>query len=620
MVVFLMIPGAVLAQEAASLPGSREILELRSDDARCPDGYRCFIAGRSASYEQMLERVNSDIEDASSHITLAQFEAANPCRLIYHRTDGAWRRNGSCPTQNRTSAPVSWSRFCSAGTCRRWTIATVDAGHPTIYRVPASRQLTPGERAEEMVRMLDSSEIEETVPAPAQLGAELTELAELMGETQPPTYRQTQSVIRSMGQTLTRASDAVASDEVRQHPIRQPVSAQATSAPEETPAASAEAVDQSHTASVDESTSSPVFSVLLLLLFGLMLGGGILAHLYRKAKIERDAARKEVKRLELKLQHVEHDNSLRVAWRDADMPGEPTPAHIVQMARSHATIVRAMSREDGWSPAYGDIHEHLGEVLAEVGAARVVQRVLQEALPSGTDIHSATALSKELTDLKRSARQIQELREKNQSLAIAHDLIYEAAQTSAQRCEALEAEMRAMKLAKPADEDMAEANELLAISRTAWMHFETVLDIFDQYDLVQIDGRVRSFGKKSHEVDQILSAIYGALMVLQRDITELRDKAFVGSTGRDIATIAISDPLLSESSPPLDDARIEEGELPRELSRISTSPFSLVDENARTVIRAASGIGKPRNGQLSKFPETIRPGPGSGDGWSDDEP
>lgn len=208
----LLFPMITMAQEAGPrLPGAGRILELRSDDARCPEGYRCFLAGQGGSYGEMLDRVNGDIEDPSRQISIEQFDAANPCRFIYRRSDGRMMRNGTCPDLNGTDERVTWSDFCSEHSCRRWILATTSERGATVYRVPAERVLTPGERAEEMVRELDSTEIRETVPAPAEFGDQLTELADLMEAPQPPTYLQTRDAIRSMGRALRRASEASAS-------------------------------------------------------------------------------------------------------------------------------------------------------------------------------------------------------------------------------------------------------------------------------------------------------------------------------------------------------------------------------------------------------------------------
>lgn len=217
-----LLPIRALAQDMV-LPGPGEIRELRSDDSRCPEGYRCFVVGsyvRGAqlSPDTLLERVNRDIEDASRHISMAQFEAANPCTVLYvrgHSGEQRFAKNGVCESYNHSRERVTYSEFCSgASRCGRWLVAS-SPRYQTVYRVPAERHLTPSERAEEMVSTLDGTNVSEsgTVPAPAQLGQWLTEFHDLMDEDQPPTYEEARNVIGAIGRTLTRASGETVSED-----------------------------------------------------------------------------------------------------------------------------------------------------------------------------------------------------------------------------------------------------------------------------------------------------------------------------------------------------------------------------------------------------------------------
>lgn len=193
----------MLASAQDDVPGLREIRELRSDDSRCPEGYRCFVAGPSASFEMMLARVNARIEDPAQHVNYEQFVDANPCGVIFHRDDGAMRHNGVCE-YNHTRERVVEADFCEGHRCQRWIMAS-SPGHLNVYRVPAARVLTPSERAEAMVRTLDGIDpVTHTVPAPAELGGMLTELAGLMEETQPPSHDLEHQVVVAMGRALTR--------------------------------------------------------------------------------------------------------------------------------------------------------------------------------------------------------------------------------------------------------------------------------------------------------------------------------------------------------------------------------------------------------------------------------
>lgn len=664
----MMVPMAAMAQDA-SLPGRGEVLELRADDARCPEGFRCFIAGRGASYEQMLERVNGGLEDASLHVSVAQFEAANPCRLIYRRPSGAMSRNGSCPSQNGTSTPVTWSSFCSLGSCARWTIATSDLGRPTVYRVPASRQLTPGERAEEMVRELDSGDIGETVPAPAELGGQLTELADLMGEAQPPTYQQTQAVIRSMGRTLTRASDA-STTSINQTDLAasEALSAEETPAiagtdlQNEIPGSQAETQGDTNTATADLSMSSPVLIVIYFLLIGLMLLVGALGYRLHTAYKKLHSKQVEIDRLRHKLETVDHDNGIRVAWNDAGMPAgstEDTVALIKEMARSHTTIARATRDTEAWSPAYGDIHEELNGVLEEVGNARFIKQAIKDVLP-GTDTDSPEkvrkAISRELLQVKDKSRESRALHKRNEvlseekaaaeaeaeqlrgrvadleeterALSEGLELVREEAARKAQRIVALEKEREELEANPVILSDTPSTSDyegMLELARSSKLHFEGVLDIFNQKGVLLEGGQVKIFGMKSHVVSQMLTALYGALMSLEGDLRQLHDRAFVGSTGKDIAAAASPGFYApSKSSAPVEIIDLADGddELTREvdnptapLERVETAPFSRIDTGSGTVIRTKSGIGKSNGkSESSKYHKTLpAPGPVEGE-------
>jgi hypothetical protein len=225
----------VIAAAQDEIPGTHEIMELRSDDGRCPEGYRCFIAGSLASYEQMLNRVNGHSDDESRQVTFSQFADANPCRVIFHRADGERRLNGTC-SFNQSSEPVTERDFCAGHTCERWIMASAPR-HVTIYRVPAVRRLTPSERAEEIVQRMDAVDpVTNTVPAPAEFGAMLTEAAELMDAPQPPSHAQMREVVLSMGRALARTPQAVAATAPAATTPSHAVATETASADEPTPA------------------------------------------------------------------------------------------------------------------------------------------------------------------------------------------------------------------------------------------------------------------------------------------------------------------------------------------------------------------------------------------------
>lgn len=132
---------------------------------------------------------------------MEQLDAANECGIMYVRGTGDARvfgANGTC-SRNGTTERVTFESFCGESrVCARWPYAN------RVYHVPSVRILTPGERAEEMAREISGDESTETVPAPAAMGAQLTELAGLMESSQPPTTAQVRGVIMAMGDALTR--------------------------------------------------------------------------------------------------------------------------------------------------------------------------------------------------------------------------------------------------------------------------------------------------------------------------------------------------------------------------------------------------------------------------------
>ncbi|GEM_PF-6445461 len=204
-VLFLVLMSAKVSAQDLPMPGRGEILELRRDDPRASEGYRSFIFGSWVSgmggLDTVLGRVNADLEDGSL-VTMEQLDAANPCVVIYHREGHGPGHNGSCDTNPR-SERVSYASFCGGDrSCARWPMAH------RVYRIPSRARLTPGERAEEMLRNVDTAPVTTTVPAPAELGGQLTELSDLMSEEQPPTYEQVRGVIGAFGRALVRASEA----------------------------------------------------------------------------------------------------------------------------------------------------------------------------------------------------------------------------------------------------------------------------------------------------------------------------------------------------------------------------------------------------------------------------
>jgi hypothetical protein len=217
-VCILVLGSTTASAQDQPMPGRGEILELERDDPRNTEGYRSFIFGSWTSgmggLGEILDRVNADLE-GDSRVTWEQLDAANPCIIIYRRDGHRFGHNGSCDT-NSTAERVSYASYCEGdSSCARWPMAN------RVYRIPARPRLTPGERAEEMVRTLDETTVTETVPAPAELGGWLTELSDTMGEEQPPTYDQVRNVIAAVGRTLTRAEET-ASARTDAHAVPEP--------------------------------------------------------------------------------------------------------------------------------------------------------------------------------------------------------------------------------------------------------------------------------------------------------------------------------------------------------------------------------------------------------------
>lgn len=193
----------------AQTPGQGEFLQLRADDPRCGEGFACFQVGSyrpgaDLSFERMLDVVNRGVDEAQ-HVTIAQFEAANPCRVLYARGRSAHAVNGVCE-RNGTRERVTFESFCDGRACARWPFAR------HVYRVPSVRILTPDERAEEMAREIVTAVDTETVPAPASLGANLRELIELRSSSQPPTDEHEVAVLTAMANALDRTSGAASTD------------------------------------------------------------------------------------------------------------------------------------------------------------------------------------------------------------------------------------------------------------------------------------------------------------------------------------------------------------------------------------------------------------------------
>lgn len=221
--ILFLVPMTASAQDLP-MPGRGEVLELRRDDSRFQEGYRSFIFGPYVrgmpGLDDILERVNADLE-GDERVTMEQLDNANPCLVIYHRDGIGNRHNGSCST-NPMGERVTYASFCEGDSnCVRWPMAG------RVYRVPSRPRLTPGERAEEMVRRLDETTVTETVPAPAELGGWLTELSDNMGEEQPPTYDQVRNVIAAVGRTLVRAESVHADSDADEASAAEPVAASA---------------------------------------------------------------------------------------------------------------------------------------------------------------------------------------------------------------------------------------------------------------------------------------------------------------------------------------------------------------------------------------------------------
>lgn len=195
---------------SAQMPNPGEMIQLRADDARCPEGHSCFMVGEyrpggvTRTFERMLGIVNRGRPEAS-HVTIEQLEAANECGVMYVRNGRPSAANGVC-SRNGTTERVTFESFCGGRACARWPYAN------RVYRVPSVRILTPDERAEEMAREIANAVDTETVPAPASLGANLRELIELRRSSQPPTDEHEAAVLTAMADALDRTSGTAPTD------------------------------------------------------------------------------------------------------------------------------------------------------------------------------------------------------------------------------------------------------------------------------------------------------------------------------------------------------------------------------------------------------------------------
>lgn len=404
--VFLMTPIGAAAQDAA-LPGRGDVLELRSDDSRCSEGHRCFIAGPGGSIRQMLDRVNGDIEDPSLHVTVAQLDDANQCRVIYHRPDGSMLRNGICPEANGTRERVTWDEHCSGGRCVRWTVASI------VYRVPAARRLTPGEEAERIAETPGTT--------PDELRDQGLTLARGMRSDQPPSLAQASQALEA----IANAIPAVGSSEPASTRARDADSTATPTddAPEASPATAmggadmsepgAEGVDTSEELPADAVTISPiVYYGVTLIMFGLILMCGVLGMLYIRTKRQIAALTKAKTQLENTLSNVEHDNDLSNRWKEVFPMTPPTKERLKEMMDSHVflsnlerygswnpawgkmkerlgELLRGLNT--GWTPAFGDVSENIETVLTEVSESRSLKQAVMNALP-GTNAQDPDAV------------------------------------------------------------------------------------------------------------------------------------------------------------------------------------------------------------------------------------
>ena len=163
-----------------------------------------------------------------------------------------------------------------------------------------------------------------------------------------------------------------------------------------------------------------------------------------------------------------------------------------------------------------------------------------------------------------------------------------------------EQELKALKQAHTGASEQAvtqDLEEMLELSSSALLRHEAVLDIFDQHGVIQGDGQIRLFGKKQHEIDLMLGALYSALMSLRQDLQILHDRVFAESTGREIAIAAGSN---------LDGEALSDIIPPTELERVPTVPFSKLDLEARTVARQEPPGKSNGKQEPSKFRATLR--------------
>jgi len=388
-----LLPLQALAQDIV-LPGPGEIRELRSDEARCPDGYRCFLVGsyvRGAqlSPDTLLARVNRDIANASQHVSMAQFEAANPCRVLFVRGRNGhqhFAKNGACESYNHSRERLTYDAFCSdASHCGRWLIAS-GPRHQMIYRVPAARHLTPSERAEEMVNTLDGTEVAETVLAPAQLGRWLTEFHDLMGEEQPPTYEEARHVIGAIGRTLTRTPGEASSEHSAEtnlnhaqalpaiRPPLQQADASGRTASSQAPVTTAASRNTQQNLSSAEQTSQGLPSFIILLL-GLLVGAGVSCLVFFLLLRQRDSRIKEresvlLHNVQIALSQRDEQSklneTLRICWsRYSEAVSQNMTLSPQHLRNAFCLIDRYLALQSACDNRRGELDEKLLKELCE---------------------------------------------------------------------------------------------------------------------------------------------------------------------------------------------------------------------------------------------------------------
>ena len=167
---------------------------------------------------------------------------------------------------------------------------------------------------------------------------------------------------------------------------------------------------------------------------------------------------------------------------------------------------------------------------------------------------------------------IQDMKVHERDLSVGLELLREEAARKAQHIETLERELEMLEHLKSLEPGEQLREHALSVVRSTQLHFNVVLDIFSQHDLVRDDGSVHLRGKKSHEVGQILSALYGALMSLEGDLDQLQEKV-----APSMASV-------------------------KEIERVSTQPFAKHDSDAQTVVRAYPTSPRKSNDASSRSP------------------